>query len=402
MGTSIQAKPIILADLRLIRWLLFNLMSSSRYSVVCVSWLGSVMLCLVLSKDASGLSIRDDVDRLPYETLADSAPYSLSGTFTNSMGGKSGTLVATDWVLTAAHNGNRAGFTLNGQTSSIVQREVYSLDPSELNASDGFDFALLRLGTPIAPPTDLPAFYSGDLADLQGDPVVMTGSGFVGTGDVGEGSDRARLAGTNRISQVGGTIGTTTYANNIAFMSFSSAPPFTTSLEAGLTDGDSGGGLWVSDPVAGLQLGGVHSFVLKRSFDPLGLYGQTSASTLLTSNAIAWIESIIDPDVMAGDFNEDGFVTIADIDGFLNAIAASVQTSLEIAYGDFNGDDLVTIADVDGFLSTLAGPLTGDEFASFQAVGYAIPEPSSAAWMLGLAWLIGARGSRSCQRGWSA
>ncbi|MEM6853228.1 MAG: PEP-CTERM sorting domain-containing protein [Planctomycetota bacterium] len=88
--------------------------------------------------------------------------------------------------------------------------------------------------------------------------------------------------------------------------------------------------------------------------------------------------------IIPGDFNDDGFVTIADIDGFLAAIAAGMSANqLQLDLGDFTGDDLVSIADIDGFLAALAGPLSAEDLAKFEAAGFAIPEPATLA-LLGL------------------
>ncbi|MEM1186823.1 MAG: trypsin-like serine protease, partial [Planctomycetota bacterium] len=296
---------------------------------------------------AMGLSIQDDVNQSAHEVLADIPPFNLSGTFTNSGGGRSGTLLNDEWVLTAAHNGNRAGFTLNGQTSSIAERIVFPGDPNGNNASDGLDFALMRLSTPITPPSAFPGFYTGDHASLFGDLAYLTGSGDTGTGvdPGGATGPSARLAGTNRVSQVGGTVLGTEYADNIVFTDFSdpdeSAFPSVTSAEVGLTNGDSGGGFWLQDDEGDYVLAGVHSFVFPVASQQLGLYGQINASTLLTQDVIAWIEQTISG-VLEGDYNGDGVVDGADYTFWANRFGGTTADDL---LADGNGDGVVDGAD---------------------------------------------------------
>ncbi|MEM1210173.1 MAG: hypothetical protein AAGI54_12995 [Planctomycetota bacterium] len=90
----------------------------------------------------------------------------------------------------------------------------------------------------------------------------------------------------------------------------------------------------------------------------------------------------IDLPLLLGDFNHDGLLTIADIDGFLAALAAGASaTSIQIDLGDFTGDELVTIADIDGFLTALAGgsPLAANEaLDAFAEAGFVVPEPTVA------------------------
>ncbi|MCC7145644.1 MAG: PEP-CTERM sorting domain-containing protein [Phycisphaeraceae bacterium] len=67
---------------------------------------------------------------------------------------------------------------------------------------------------------------------------------------------------------------------------------------------------------------------------------------------------------MLGDFNEDGLMTLSDVDGFRKALAGQGLTA---HYGDVNEDGLITLSDIDPFKTRL---LAG-------AGGAMIPEPGA-------------------------
>jgi secreted trypsin-like serine protease len=106
------------------------------------------------------------------------------GLFVNSWGYTgSATLVAPDWVLTAAHTlsaANSATFTLNG-TSYASSRFV--VHPGWTgDAALGYDIALVQLSSPVSGIT--PArLYSG--TSEQGQVGLFGGFGFTGTGLTG-------------------------------------------------------------------------------------------------------------------------------------------------------------------------------------------------------------------------
>lgn len=254
-----------------------------------------------LAPDASAISMRDDVALSSYETQLNTAPYSASGSLDVFL---TGTLIAPNWVLTAAHVTNPTSFTASdGTTRSIVERVVYPGDPTfadQLDAGDGSDFALVRLSSaintvPIASLHD-PVASGITYADfintnvLIGETAVYTGSGRTGDGDNGQTGGRDLLAGTNVINAVGANTPSSGFVDNLAVADFDDPnaigpPNGVTALEMGLLEGDSGGGLWV-DLGDGPVLIGVHSL-------GGGTYGDTLASTLITDDVYNWINSTV-------------------------------------------------------------------------------------------------------------
>ncbi|MEM6853230.1 MAG: hypothetical protein AAF593_02370, partial [Planctomycetota bacterium] len=146
------------------------------------------------------------------------------------------------------------------------------------------------------------------------------------------------------------------------------------------------------DPIPGLVAAG-SSLTAAATFDTSALGAFSATWEILTADqalpgaaasntlSITLLGDIIAA-LLHGDFNDDGLVTIADIDGFLAALAAGAgATQAQIDLGDFNDDGLLTIADIDGFLAAIAGPLAAADIAQFQAAGIdlaAIPEPTAA------------------------
>lgn len=271
-----------------------------------------LLTATAIAYPAMGLSIRDDLTFTPYETQVNTSPYSASGQFNTS---HSGTLIAPNWVLASAHGGNAATFTASdGTVANVIQRIVFPGDTSAGNAFDGNDFALFQLDASINSvtaatlhdPTATGVSYVDLLTDITNLTAVYGGGGETGTGDVGAAASGSRdiLAGTNIIDSTGYDFGSGTISN-IAVSDFDSPSTFGpdndagTSLEMGLANRDSGGGLWV-DIGDGPVLIGVHSGITDDGDGILGEYGQLNFSTVLTTDAYNWaISTVPEPTSLA-------------------------------------------------------------------------------------------------------
>lgn len=248
----------------------------------------------MVAPSASALSIRDDVAVSSYETQLNTAPYSASGSFNVSL---TGTMITSEWVLTAAHVTNPSTFTASdGTTRSVVERVVFPGDVTladQFDAADGSDFALIRLSSaidtvPIASlhdPVSSGVSYADLLDDIEGLEAVYTGSGLTGNGDTGITGPRDLLAGTNIIDFTSVDAGSG-FQDNLAVADFDNHDTNpSTSLEMAFGVGDSGGGLWV-DLGDGPVLIGVHSLGGDE-------YGELIASTIITDDVYNWINSTI-------------------------------------------------------------------------------------------------------------
>ena len=145
---------------------------------------GVLAATIVLQFSTWGATIRDDQPGSSYLELASSPDYLSVGLFVNSWGYTGcATLIAPDWVLTAAHNLTAASsgiFTLNG--NSYPSAEFVSHPSWDGNAFNGYDLALVRLGAPVAGVTPAALFTS---ALELGQVTTFVGYGFTGTGLTG-------------------------------------------------------------------------------------------------------------------------------------------------------------------------------------------------------------------------
>src|ERR1700710_2637645 len=103
----------------------------------------------IIFNPAFGSTIRDDQPDSGYVDLGASPEYAAVGTFVNSWGyNGSATLIAPDWVLTAAHNLTAASsgtFTIGGV--SYTSTQLISNPGWTGNAFGGYDFGLVHLSS---------------------------------------------------------------------------------------------------------------------------------------------------------------------------------------------------------------------------------------------------------------
>src|SRR6478609_8349818 len=129
-----------------------------------ITVLGAVIGVALFQNSGLASTIRHDQSDSDYLNLAAQIDYAPVGLFVNSWGYTgNATLIAQNWVLTAAHvlsAATGATFTINGNAYSSAQMVI---NPGWTgSAFNGSDLALVRLSTPV---TDvLPAsLYLGNL-----------------------------------------------------------------------------------------------------------------------------------------------------------------------------------------------------------------------------------------------
>jgi hypothetical protein len=244
---------------------------------------------------AHAIVVRDGQDDSLYRTLGSSTPYDSVGRFqgTTARTGfmASGTLVAPDWVLTAAHvvdNAKTLSFNIGGQTYEVDRKIVYPSWNGDLWS--GNDIGLVHLVKPVEniKPAQL---YTGSGELNQSDTVV--GFGKTGTGDSGDTkSDGMKRGAQNVISQIENKrLLVADFDNPLppgaVPLGYTHALP----LEGLIAPGDSGGGLFITT-ATGTYLAGINSFVGSDFGMPRSVYGNFSGHTRVSAYS-DWIEARI-------------------------------------------------------------------------------------------------------------
>lgn len=257
----------------------------------------SAILFLISSSVVNAGMILDNVPDNQYLQWASQFP--AAGQITS---GGSGTLIAPDLVLTAAHV-ELGNFVVGGNTYagvSITKHPQYILNGNTVNAINyGFDIAVIKLATPVTNVTPIP-WYRG--TNELGATLSISGFGQTGVGSNGQASGGGILrAGTNVIDGIGslsdGPQGQVGAQNALMFADFDAPAGFAnppdrfnttggsapTALEYHLAIGDSGGGVFIQENgqwfVAGVNSGVSSQFdFTQRAGDSNLLFGYGAVS----------------------------------------------------------------------------------------------------------------------------
>ncbi|MGH8037681.1 MAG: trypsin-like serine protease [Stenotrophomonas sp.] len=260
-----------------------------------------LLACLILPFAASAVVIRDDVDDAKYRIDASEFP-----ALADMPGEGHGVLVASKWVVTAAHaapmDGMGAKVTIGGHAykaarvfvhpgykrmpDALGQEALKSGDPSGIHAflAGSDDIALIELEAPVENVAPV-ALYRG--MDEVTAVAMLVGKGASGNGALGQNPKDPHRGVLRRAYNA------ITGANGRYLWYRFDSPAKGLPLEGVLGSGDSGGPLVVQGK-QGLQLVGLGSWITAVPEHALeaGFYGQMVYNVRI-SRYVPWIDGVM-------------------------------------------------------------------------------------------------------------